>query len=279
MLSAFKLRRTSRFNRILRSGKQLSPPPLPPTPPACACQRRPLPPRRTARVTRNTDHYLLALCPTLVLPRREKVLEKKCDLEKRSALANKNNKSKALFHLKKKKMYEKELGNLQAQTLNIIQSIQTLEASALTTQTFMGLQGGAQALQQMHRQANAADADDVMEDIAEQYQIQEELQEAVSQPVGGEIADDDDLLAELQELDEEDAEQQLVSDPTAVPGVATPGVAAPAAPAVLPSVPATPVLDMPSAPTGGLPVPAAATAASAGAAAELAALEASMGMS
>ena len=47
---------------------------------------------------------------------------------------------------------------------------------------------------------DAADADDVMEDIAEQYQIQEELQEAVSQPVGGEIADDDDLLAELEEL-------------------------------------------------------------------------------
>ena len=211
------------------------------------------------------------------------MLEKKCDLEKRSALANKNNKSKALFHLKKKKMYEKELGNLQAQTLNIIQSIQTLEASALTTQTFMGLQGGAQALQQMHRQANAADADDVMEDIAEQYQIQEELQEAVSQPVGGEIADDDDLLAELEELDEADAELQLVSDPTAASSVA--GVAAPAAPAtaaaaaVLPAVPVTPVLDMPAAPTGGLHVPAAATAASSGADAELAALEASMGMS
>ena len=72
--------------------------------------------------------------------------------------------------------------------------------------------------------------------VQEQMQESSEINEAMSQSVGNDEFDDEELLSELNELEEEDLEAMMMS---------VPSVAAPA-------------LDMPSVPSDSMPVVAAA---------------------
>ena len=202
----------------------------------------------------------------------DKLLSKKIEDAKKLALANKKDKSKAMFYLKKKKMYDTEQSRLQATMLNLEQSIQTLEQSTLTAQTFQGLQQGARALQGVHQ--DVGDVEDVMEDVREQFDMQNEIADAITQPLGEEM-DEDEMLAELDALGEEETEEQLLNTP--VMPAALPAVAAPAPAAPVAAMAGMGLGDLPAAPTTALP--AAPVAAPDPELDDLRALEASMGMS
>ena len=52
---------------------------------------------------------------------------------------------------------------------------------------------------------------DLMDDISEQQEVGQEIAEAISNPVGfGQDVDEDELLAELEELEQEELDQQLL---------------------------------------------------------------------
>eukprot|EP00479_Gromia_sphaerica_P003549 TRINITY_DN14141_c0_g1_i1.p1 TRINITY_DN14141_c0_g1~~TRINITY_DN14141_c0_g1_i1.p1 ORF type:complete len:74 (-),score=23.51 TRINITY_DN14141_c0_g1_i1:267-488(-) len=46
----------------------------------------------------------------------------------------------------------------------------------------------------------------------------DEIGDAIAQPIGGDVLDDEDLEAELEELDAELMDEQLLSAPEAIPG-------------------------------------------------------------
>ena len=146
----------------------------------------------------------------------DKLLSKKIEDAKKLALQNKKDKSKAMFYLKKKKMYESEQTRLQATMLNLEQSIQTLEQSTLTAQTFQGLQQGAAALAGVHQ--DVGDVEEVMDDVREQFEMQNEIADAITQPLGA-------------EEDEVDRDSQTGSDEESIHSFKT--VRAPRKPMVL----------------------------------------------
>ena len=208
----------------------------------------------------------------------DKLLSKKIEDAKKLALANKKDKSKAMFYLKKKKMYDTEQSRLQATMLNLEQSIQTLEQSTLTAQTFQGLQQGARALQGVHQDVgDRLTASYVMDDVREQFDLQNEIADAIAQPLGEDEVemDEDEMLAELDALGEEETEEQLLNTP--VMPAALPAVAAPAPAAPVAAMAGMGLGDLPAAPTTALP--AAPVAAPDPELDDLRALEASMGMS
>lgn len=53
---------------------------------------------------------------------------------------------------------------------------------------------------------------DLMDDIAEQQEVANEIAEAISHPVGypGQEMDEDELMAELEELEQEELDKQLL---------------------------------------------------------------------
>lgn len=79
-----------------------------------------------------------------------------------------------------------------------------------------------------------------MDEISDQMAVADEISDAISNPIGGAMEDDDDLLAELDELDEDELADDIMGE-VSIPGMGE--AAAAPAPAV-----STPVL--PSAPTG-----------------------------
>ena len=137
--------------------------------------------------------------------------------------------------LKKKKLLDKEIGTIQATQFTMEQQCMMLEQAITQVETVSAMKTGQQAMAAQQAKMGGIDAvEDVMDDIAEQQQDQEEITDALAQGIGGGLMglmDDEELLAELDELEPEDLDAQLLDlGPVAsgpIPGVAAPVAAAP----------------------------------------------------
>lgn len=187
------------------------------------------------------------------IEKREEFVQKKIDAQMKEARARSKKKDKkgALYCLKRKKLYEGEIAKYQGARLTLEQQIITLESATVNVETFNAMRTGAAAMEQIHGELSSEKVEEVMDEIGDQMAVADEISEAISNPIGGAMEDDDDLLAELDELDELEIGDEMGGEVT-IPGM---GAAEPAVAAPAPAMP-TPVL--PSAPTG--PVAAAADA-------------------
>mmetsp|Transcript_27009 Transcript_27009/g.86831 ORF Transcript_27009/g.86831 Transcript_27009/m.86831 type:complete len:239 (-) Transcript_27009:159-875(-) len=231
-------------------------------------RRKAAPKRADPDATAQTIRSLRTTLETL--EKREKHIDVKIheQLETAKKKSQMKDKRGAIFCLKRKKLYEKEVQKIQGARMTLEQQIMSLESATTNMATFEAMQKGASQMKQIHQDLNVDRVDDIMDDINEQMATADEISNAISQPVGSEMFDDEELLEELHEMEGEMMEEQLLSTPSVPASV--PAVAAPAAATTLPSVPA---------PVSAAAAPAPAPVAAGGAAAEddeLAALEASM---
>lgn len=220
-----------------------------------------------------------------MLEKREMLLHKKmaAELEKAKDFNRAKNKRAALQCLKKKKLYEQQIEQLQNQQLKLEEQVITLEGSKTTAETFTALKSGAGAMKQLHKETNIDEVDkvrpdlsskesnpkdltddlspltplpppppthsQVMDDINEQTEKMRQVQDALGQPVGyAADLDEDELEEELAALEAEDLEDELDLD--AELAAPAPKIAARPQPATAVSAPA-----MPSAPVGRAPAP------------------------
>jgi len=196
-----------------------------------------------------------------MLEKREALLQKKMaeEIRKAKEYTKMKNKRAALQCLKRKKMYEAQADQLANQQLRIHDQKIMLEGAKATTETVSAMRSGAQAMKKLQKETNIDDVDKTMEEITEQTENLRQINDALGQPIGfaAEI-DEDDLDAELQELEAEELDRQLME----------------------PAVPPTTArvqqrdeaLDLPTVPTGGMKTQATTEDD------ELAALEAEMAL-
>ena len=177
-----------------------------------------------------------------MLEKREALLHKKmaAELHKAKEFNRQKKKSAALQCLKKKKLYETQIENLQNHQLKLEEQVITLEGSKTTAETFSALKNGAGAMKQISRETNIDNIDKVMDDINEQSEKMRQVQEALGQPVGYSAdLDEDELDAELAELEAEDLLEEELAPPATAPATAAAAaprkVVAPAAPAARPA--------------------------------------------
>jgi len=183
------------------------------------------------------------------LQKREEHLKRKVTAETKQAIDfNKQGKKReALTCIKRRKMYEKQMDQIGNQRITLETQQLALENMNLTKETLAAQQEAARVMHQQTQALGGADkVDELMDNIEEGLQDANEIGEAMSRPVatpGMEGMDDDELLAELDELGELDATDELAEQMTHIDVAAadTGGFVAPAAPTNKP---------MPSAPTG-----------------------------
>eukprot|EP00898_Chlorokybus_atmophyticus_P003121 jgi/Chlat1/380/Chrsp10S01494 len=171
-----------------------------------------------------------------MLEKREKVLQKKAalEVEKAKEYSRQKNKRAALQCLKRKKMYEAQADQLANNQLRIHDQMIMLEGAKATTETVGALRSGALAMKRMQKETNIDDVDKTMEEIAEQTENMRQIQDALGQPIGAAAdLDEDELEAELQELEAEGLDEDLLGPATAAP--------------------AQPVQHLPSVPAGRVP--------------------------
>ncbi|KAM4034560.1 charged multivesicular body protein 4b [Anomaloglossus baeobatrachus] len=140
----------------------------------------------------------------------------------------------ALQALKRKKRYEKQLAQIDGTLSTIEFQREALENANTNTEVLKNMGFAAKAMKAAHDNMDIDKVDELMENIADQQELAQEISDAISKPVGlGEDFDDDELLAELEELEQEELDKNLleVHGPETVPLPNVPGSFLPAKPA------------------------------------------------
>eukprot|EP00735_Rhodelphis_limneticus_P008270 TRINITY_DN2114_c0_g1::TRINITY_DN2114_c0_g1_i1::g.12780::m.12780 TRINITY_DN2114_c0_g1::TRINITY_DN2114_c0_g1_i1::g.12780 ORF type:complete len:260 (+),score=62.55,sp/Q5XGW6/CHM4B_XENLA/41.05/3e-34,Snf7/PF03357.16/5.1e-45,Snf7/PF03357.16/7.7e+03,MutS_III/PF05192.13/0.37 TRINITY_DN2114_c0_g1_i1:99-782(+) len=195
----------------------------------------------------STADTIMKLRGTLqTMSKREEYLTKKIDAEKATAkkYAVQKNKRQALMCLKRKKVYEKQQEQLSNAQFQLEQQIMVLENVNIQKDVFSAFSEGARAMQRVNKDLSIDKVDEIMEDVREQMDVAQEISNALAEPMGfGQDLDEDELEAELAELEGEIVDEQMLETPAApsykVPATATPDIArlAPAAPRTVPEMP------------------------------------------
>ncbi|XP_062993285.1 transmembrane 9 superfamily member 1 [Elgaria multicarinata webbii] len=178
-----------------------------------------------------------------VLVKKQEFLEQKIQQELLSAKKHgTKNKRAALQALKRKKRYEQQLSQIDGTLSTIEFQREALENATTNTEVLKTMSDAARAMKEAHQHMDIDKVDDLMSEITEQQDIAQQISDAISKPVGfGDDVDEDELLAELEEMEQEDLDKELLNV-----GEPTPE---------LPNVPASRIPNVPAS-----KVPAAATA-------------------
>ncbi|OQV18023.1 putative Charged multivesicular body protein 4b [Hypsibius exemplaris] len=181
-------RRMSWFSKALGGGKKKEDP----TTPQDAIQR-----------LRETEE---------MLTKKSDFLENKIQTEIATAKRHgTKNKRAAIAALKRKKRCEKQLQQIDGTLSTIEFQREALENANTNTEVLKIMGVAAKALKSAHQNMDVDQVHDLMDEVAEQQEIANEISEAISNPVGfGHDVDEAELEAELEELEQEELDKQLL---------------------------------------------------------------------
>ena len=119
--------------------------------------------------------------------------------------------------LKLKQMYEKNLEQLENQQLNLENQISVIESAKTAAEVASAMALSGAALKHLAKATSVEAVDKVMDDIQEATDRMAEVQNALAQPVSGDVLDEDALDAELAELEALDTDAELLGEAQAMP--------------------------------------------------------------
>ncbi|KAF9974772.1 ESCRT-III subunit protein snf7 [Actinomortierella ambigua] len=160
-----------------------------------------------------------------MLEKREQYLQTKVDNEVNIAKANaQKNRRAALMALKRKKQFETQIEKILGSRLTIETQVMAIESANVNLETMKAMRAGADAMKGIHRDMDINKVDNIMEEIREQWELADEISNAISEPVGfGIDMDEDELARELEDLEQEELDKQLM-DTQAQPRIGLPSV-------------------------------------------------------
>eukprot|EP01066_Platyproteum_vivax_P009818 Platyproteum_vivax@DN4352_c0_g1_i1.p1 len=154
-----------------------------------------------------------------MLEKRQKFLETKIQKSEEEARerVRKKDKRGALLLLKQKKMYEGQLDQLANSIVTLTQQITTLEGASTQTMAVNAMATGVAAQKAANEKMNIDKIDQLVDDMQDLQDQQQEISQALC--AGQNLADDEDLLEELGQLQADELESALMSAhvPTGVP--------------------------------------------------------------
>ncbi|KAK9899100.1 hypothetical protein P389DRAFT_43997 [Cystobasidium minutum MCA 4210] len=177
----------------------------------------------------------------LTMEKKDDFLTKKIEEETQKAknallTGGTNGKAVATAALRRKKTHEAELEKLYGMRATIEAQVNAIENANMNMETMNAMKRGKDILKGIHGNLNIDKVEQEMEDIREQMELGAEISAAISNPVAmGQDMDEDELRAELEELEQETLDAQLEGAhpvPMHSPGSKTPA-------SRLPSVPTT----------------------------------------
>lgn len=171
-----------------------------------------------------------------LLTKRRDLLEKRSKgfTIKARAKMKAGDKKGALFALKQKKMYEKQVTNLDNQLLALEQQKVALEGANISATVVDSMATGVNAMKSIQQNMDVDSVNDLRDDLEDQMAMTEEINDAISAPIG-DMMDDDELLGELDDMVAEDTELEM-PDMLGVPSLPDPTLNLPTVPDTAPVV-------------------------------------------
>lgn len=129
------------------------------------------------------------------------------------------NKNKALSALKRKRTLEENLRKSEGTLENLEEQKNMLENASSNAAVLKTMADTAKIVKQQHDNLDINKVEDIVDDIREQKEISEEISNILSNNLSVKTHDDDDLLAELNNMQQEEIDTKLISSPTVLPDV------------------------------------------------------------
>ncbi|PKA51168.1 Vacuolar protein sorting-associated protein 32 like 1 [Apostasia shenzhenica] len=154
-----------------------------------------------------------------MLEKKEHVLQKKinAEVEKAKDYTKLKNKKAAIQCLKKKKLYEaqiEQIGNFQ---LRVHDQMILVEGAKSTIDTIDAMKTGSAVAKSLQKKLSVDEIDKAMQQVDEQSENMKQIQEALAAPVGSAADfDEDELEAELEDLEEDELKHELLQPPPSV---------------------------------------------------------------
>eukprot|EP00474_Spongospora_subterranea_P008972 CRZ09430.1 hypothetical protein [Spongospora subterranea] len=165
----------------------------------------------------NMNESIMMLRETITqLGKREDHLQKQADacLEAAKMKSKKKDKRGALFELKRKKMFEKQIEQMFGKRVNLETQIFALESAATNKEVITAMQHGKNAIEISLKACDVDNVADIMDGVDEAVSQVDEVDNALSQPFGTNNYQDEDLEAELAELEGLQMEEDFLATPT-----------------------------------------------------------------
>lgn len=158
--------------------------------------------------------------------------------------AKAKNRQGALLHIKKKKVYEKDVTKLEGMIFTLEQQAMAVEAGSVNHDVVQAMKQGVSAQKRINEQVDADKTAEMMDEIRDMQEDMNEVSEMLAQPLD-DVTQDEDLLEELAGLEIENSAEleaqvdTLPAAPTAQPSAtqSSKGRAAAKVAATLPKVP------------------------------------------
>jgi len=154
-----------------------------------------------------------------MLEKKECFLQKKCsaEIEKAKDYTKSKNKNAAIQCLKKKKLHETQIEQLSNFQLRVHDQIIMLESAKATTDTVDALRSGSSAVKAIQQSLDIDDIENAIDEANGQTENMKQIQEALATPVGASADfDEDELEAELEDLEEEELDEELPAPPARI---------------------------------------------------------------
>lgn len=104
----------------------------------------------------------------------------------------------ALFCMKQKKLYEKEMDKLSNVKMTLETQVIQLESASSNRGMFSAMQSGNAAMTKLRQAFGLEKVDKLMDDMKDEMEMADEINNAVGTPLDPYMEDDDELLAELE---------------------------------------------------------------------------------
>lgn len=151
------------------------------------------------------------------LAQYQQQLENVIEAEKQAArdLLREKKKDRALLALKKKKVQEELLKQVDTWLINVEQQLADIELASKQKAVFESLKTGNNAIKAIQSEINLDDVQKLMDDTAEAKAYQDEINAILGEKLSAE--DEVEILAEFENLETEMTVKDLPEVPTAVP--------------------------------------------------------------
>ncbi|KAL2687164.1 ESCRT-III subunit protein snf7 [[Neocosmospora] mangrovei] len=147
-----------------------------------------------------------------MLQKRERHLQTQIDEQDGIARKNVNtNKNAAKAALRRKKTHEHSLDQTVSQIGTLEQQINAIESANINRETLVAMEKASQAMAQIHGKLTPEKVDETMEKLREHNAMSEEIVAAMTNATLGDYVDDVDLEEELEQLQQEQLDEQMLT--------------------------------------------------------------------